>query len=71
MSSTTVLPLQLADFAAYALNRQQILRGRKKLSALDRTLLGIFTRASLNFQNIPTVSVEIDEEGGWVESPEW
>lgn len=70
MSSTTVLPLQLANFAAYALNRHQILRGRKKLSRLDRTLLGILTRASLNFQNVPTVSIEIDDEGGWTESPE-
>jgi hypothetical protein len=70
MSSATVLPLQLADFAAYALNRHQILRSRKKLSPLDRTLLGILTRASLNFQNIPTVSVKVDEEGGWAESLE-
>ena len=65
VSSATVLPLQLADFAAYALNRQQILLGREKLSRLEQTLMEVLTKASFNFQNIPTVSVRIDQEGGW------
>ena len=65
VNSATVLPLQLADFAAYALNRYQILLGRSKLSPLDRTLLAIFAKASLNFQNIATVRLNIDQQGGW------
>jgi hypothetical protein len=64
-SSALVLPLQLADFAAYALNRQQILLGRSKLSPLDQTLLGIFATASLQFQNIPTVKIKLSEDGSW------
>ena len=39
-NSKTVLPLQLADFAAFALNRWQILRNKEQLSELDKLLLG-------------------------------
>jgi len=68
-SSAKIFPLQLADFAAYALNRQQILLGKPRLSPLDQALLRILTTASLNFQNIPTVRVKIDKEGGWELGP--
>lgn len=63
--SARVFPLQLADFAAYALNRHQILRGKQKLSELDRTLLALLTKAHFNFQNIPSIRTKIRRDGTW------
>ena len=62
--SATVLPLQLADFAAYAMNRHQILLGRQNLSEMDQALLAILTKAAFNFQNIPIVSANA-KDGAW------
>jgi hypothetical protein len=55
--SDTILPIQLADFAAFALNRHQILRSKPTLSELDRELLTILTPMSWNYQNIERILV--------------
>ncbi len=39
--SDSILPIQLADFAAFCLNRTQLLLGRPKLSTLDESFLRI------------------------------
>ncbi len=61
--STAILPIQLADFAAFALNRSQLIGGRDKRSPLDISLLQIFSRADFNFLNIEKriVSPQKDE----------
>lgn len=51
--SDSILPIQLADFAAFCLNRTQLLLGRPKLSNLDVSLLQIIQPIAWNYQNIP------------------
>ncbi|MEM3489059.1 MAG: DUF3800 domain-containing protein, partial [Nitrososphaerota archaeon] len=41
--SPSIPPIQLADFAAFALNRTQLLLGKEKLSPLDKRLLEILS----------------------------
>lgn len=59
-SSQLVLPIQLADFAAFVMNRWQLLRVRSELSDLDKTFLEIVTPIAENFVNIDTVAIH-----GW------
>lgn len=54
-SSRKVHAIQLADFAAFALNRSQLLRVKKKLTDLDKTLLQIFSPVAECFINIDIV----------------
>jgi hypothetical protein len=63
--SNAILPIQLADFAAFALNRHQILRSKPKLSDLDRELLAILSPISWNYQNIQRIVIpfESDDDG--------
>ena len=56
--SDTILPLQLADFAAFCLNRSQLLLGKPELSDLDRQLLGIIQGIVWNYQNIPKIPLD-------------
>lgn len=58
--SSSLLPLQLADFAAWSLNRQQILMNKKNLTPLDKSLLRILSSVSWNYVNIPVVELKID-----------
>ncbi|MGF3573530.1 MAG: DUF3800 domain-containing protein [Candidatus Bathyarchaeia archaeon] len=51
--SSSIPPIQLADFAAFALNRTQLLLGKEKLSPLDKRLLEILSSIAWNYQNIP------------------
>jgi hypothetical protein len=51
--SDSILPLQLADFAAFCLNRTQLLVGRSQLKELDESFLKIITPIAWNYQNIP------------------
>jgi hypothetical protein len=62
--SDTILPIQLADFAAFALNRHQILLSKPELSELDRELLAILTPTAWNYQNIQQIRLPlgIDDE---------
>ena len=56
--SDSILPLQLADFAAFCLNRTQLLMGKKQLSELDISLLRIIQPLAWNYQNIPVVPLD-------------
>ena len=56
--SDSILPLQLADFAAFCLNRTQLLMGKKKLSELDVSLLRIIQPLAWNYQNFPVVLLD-------------
>ena len=42
-SSRLVHPIQLADFAAFIMNRWQLLRVKQRLSDLDKTFLEIIS----------------------------
>jgi hypothetical protein len=55
--SDSILPIQLADFAAFSLNRSQLLLGRAGLSNLDESLLRIIEPIAWNVQNIPKISL--------------
>ena len=50
--SSVIHPLQLADFAAFVLNRHQLLLNKSKLSDLDKELLAITSGMVSNFVNI-------------------
>lgn len=56
-SSRMVHSIQLADFAAFVMNRSQLLRVKKKLTDLDKTLLEIVSPIAANFVNIDAVQV--------------
>ena len=56
--SDSILPLQLADFAAFCLNRTQLLMAKEQLSELDNSLLRIIEPLAWNYQNIPVVPLD-------------
>jgi hypothetical protein len=56
-SSRIVHPIQLADFAAYTLNRWQLLRVKAKLSDLDKTLLRILSPVVQCFVNVDAIVI--------------
>jgi Protein of unknown function (DUF3800) len=56
--SSSILPLQLADFAAFCLNRTQLLLGRPELNGLDEALLRIIQPIAWNYQNIPQLFLD-------------
>jgi len=58
-SSHLVHPIQLADFAAFVMNRWQLLRVKNSLTALDKTLLEIVSPICENFVNIDSVPVHL------------
>jgi hypothetical protein len=60
--SKAVLPLQLADFAAFVLNRWQLLWVKQSLTDLDKELLSILSPVAACFQN--TERVEIHNPAG-------
>lgn len=51
-SSAQVLPLQLADFAAFGLNRTQLILGKETPGSLDYTIAQIYEEIVPNWQNI-------------------
>jgi hypothetical protein len=53
--SNLILPIQLADFAAFCLNRTQLLVGRPTLNDLDRLFLQIIQPIAWNVQNVPVL----------------
>jgi len=55
-NSKFVMPIQLADFAAFCLNRQQLLLGKSELSDADWQFLEVCTEANFNLINIPKVA---------------
>lgn len=56
-NSRLVHPIQLADFAAFALNRWQLLRVKGSLSELDKTLLEILSPVGECFINIDSMKI--------------
>jgi len=56
-SSDSILPLQLADFAAFCLNRTQLIIGKSEPTDMDLTLLRIIQPIAWNYQNIPKMSL--------------
>jgi hypothetical protein len=59
-SSRLVHPIQLADFAAFVMNRWQLLRVKDSLTQLDETLLEIVSPIADTFINVDSVPVH-----GW------
>jgi hypothetical protein len=51
-NSESILPIQLADFAAFGVNRVQLIRGKSSLSEADARLLEIYSGLAMNFINI-------------------
>ena len=56
--SDSILPLQLADFAAFCMNRTQLFIGRPQLKELDESFLRIIEPIAWNYQNIPQMSLD-------------
>jgi hypothetical protein len=56
-SSRLVHPIQLADFAAFVMNRWQLLRVKDRLKDLDKTVLEIISPIAECFINIDSVQV--------------
>jgi len=54
--SDTILPLQLADFAAFFLNRTQLITGKHELTHRDKELLRILSTIAWNYRNIPKIT---------------
>jgi len=58
-ASSRLVPLiQLADFAAYILNRWQLLRVKDRLNELDKTLLRIISPTTGCFVNVSSVEIQ-------------
>lgn len=60
-SSSVILPLQMADYAAFVLNRMQLLLGREHLSSLDRQFLQIVQPIMANYRNLPREMIDPDQ----------
>ena len=61
--SSDIMPIQLADFAAFALNRTQIIGGRDKRNSLDQRLLQILSQVAFNYLNINQKIVPLKQDG--------
>ena len=61
--SSSIYPIQLADFAAFSLNRVQLIGGRDQRSSLDKRLLEILSSFAFNYVNIEKEIVPVDQEG--------
>jgi hypothetical protein len=57
-NSRVVHPIQLADFAAFVMNRWQLLRVKDSLTGLDKTLLEIISPIAECFVNIDSVRIQ-------------
>lgn len=65
-NSASIMPLQMADFAAFVMNRQQILLAREVISDLDKSFLEIIQSVNLNFQNISVQKIKFTKrDEGW------
>lgn len=62
-NSSDIMPIQLADFAAFALNRTQLIGGLEKRNSLDQCLLKILSQFSFNYLNIDQKIVPFDQDG--------
>lgn len=57
--SASILPIQLADFAAFGLNRVQLIRGKTSLSDADSRLIEIYAALAYNYINIEQREVDL------------
>lgn len=64
--SSSIHPIQLADFAAFSLNRTQILGGRDSRSPLDQEFLKILSPLAFNYVNIERKEVPYDQQGQFI-----
>jgi hypothetical protein len=55
--SNAVFPIQLADFAAFCLNRTQLILAKENITEFDRTLLEILSPIAWNYRNIAKVTM--------------
>jgi len=62
--SSSVHPIQLADFAAFCMNRTQLLLEKTELSDLDKRLLEILSPIAWNYVNIDKRLAALDD---WAE----
>jgi Protein of unknown function (DUF3800) len=58
--SSSIYPIQLADFAAFSLNRIQLLGGKEQRSSLDSRLLDILSPVAFNYVTIEQKVVSAD-----------
>jgi hypothetical protein len=63
VKSSSIYPIQLADFAAFSLNRVQLIGGQNQRSSLDKRLLEILSSLTSNYVNIEKKIVPVDQEG--------
>jgi hypothetical protein len=61
--SSSIYPIQLADFSAFSLNRVQLIGGRDQRSPLDTRLLAILSPVAFNYVNIEKKITPIDQQG--------
>jgi len=61
--SSSIYPIQLADFAAFSLNRVQLVGGRDQRSPLDTRLLEILSSVAFNYVNIEKKIMPVDQQG--------
>ena len=59
-SSDSVVPLQLADFAAYTLNRWQVVSGKEKPSRADEAFLKAVDKIGELYQNVERIPLSLD-----------
>ena len=61
--SSTIIPIQLADFAAFLLNRTQLIGGRERRSPLDIRIAQIASEIAANYVNLDKKMAFADQEG--------
>ena len=61
--SSSIVPIQLADFAAFLLNRTQLTGGREQRSSLDNRIAQIASTIAANYVNLDKKIVFPDEKG--------
>ncbi len=59
-SSEKVFPIQLADYAAFCLNKSQMIMTKEKKTDLDIALMEIISNAKFNFLNLPKIEIDIN-----------
>jgi hypothetical protein len=59
--SSLLHPIQLADFAAFGLNRVQLLLGRYDLNIRDKQLLEVFSSIAWNYKNLTVTPGSTDQ----------
>ena len=64
--SSSVFPIQLADFAAFCLNRSQLILGKEKKSENDIRFLRLIEPMAPNYINLERKNFALDQKGNWL-----